>query len=358
MKYPLFYVLIVVMAGCHKNESISPIQQPITESVYASGIVKSRDQYEAHSTVNGLVQEIFVREGEDIQAGQPLMRIGNEPSRLNKENAKLAAAYADFAANQSKLRQAETSIGLLLATMKNDSLLLDRQRKLWSQNIGTLATLEQRALAYKNSTASYQQAKSSYQDLSRDLSFHSNESKNNLDISTSQANDYVIRSIIAGKVYKLFPDRGEFINTSNPLAIIGDAHDFIVELNVDEYDIARLHENQRVIMTMDSYKGKIFEGQIAQIEPMMDEASRSFVLKALFITRPPELYPNLSVQANIVIESKAIALTIPRSYLLGDSVVIMANGDRRKVVVGAKDYQRAEIKKGLLPTDKIQKPTP
>ena len=50
-------------------------------------------------------------------------------------------------------------------------------------------------------------------------------------------------------------------------------------------------------------------------------------------------------------------MTIPRSYLIGDSMVIMSNGKQRRVITGLKDYQKAEIKNGLTIHDMIKKPS-
>ena len=139
---------------------------------------------------------------------------------------------------------------------------------------------------------------------------------------------------------------------------MGDANSFLIEMKVDECDIARIRQGQKVVLTMDSYKGQAFEGMVTNIEPLMNEQSRSFTVKASFVTRPAMLYPNLSVEANIVIQSKEKAMTVPRSYLLGDSTVKMENGELRKVRIGLSDYQKIEILSGLNVNDVIYKPIP
>ena len=40
-------------------ETIQPTRESISESIYASGIVKSRDQYQAYATVNGIVEKVL-----------------------------------------------------------------------------------------------------------------------------------------------------------------------------------------------------------------------------------------------------------------------------------------------------------
>ena len=156
-------------------------------------------------------------------------------------------------------------------------------------------------------------------------------------------------------MYKVLKKKGEFANTLSPVAIIGDANSFLIELNVDEYDIAQIRIGQPVLFTMDSYKGKVFEAKVEKIEPLMNEESRSFIVKANFITKPELLYPNLSLEANIIIRTKEKALTIPRSYLINDSLVLVGKDEKRKVVIGIKDYQKVEVKSGLTEKDIIYK---
>ena len=359
MKTRLLLFVLLLAVSCKRNrEQISPKIETISESVYASGIVKSKNQYQVYSTVNGLIQEILVKEGDTVQKGDPLMKVLNESSKLNTYNAQLAANNADMYANTDKLSEAKVTIGVSSSKMKDDSLLLARQRILWGQGIGSRIEFEQRQLAYKNSVANYQLARLRYSELKRQLEFASKQSKTNLKISNALAGDYLIKAEATGRVYKILKEKGEFVNTLNPVAIVGDASNFLIEMKVDEYDIARIRQGQKVLFTMDSYKGEVFEAAVQTIEPLMNEQSRSFIVKARFVTKPAVLYPNLSIEANIIIRSIPKALTIPRNYLIGDSMVKMNKGKLRRVIIGLKDYQKVEIKSGLTVSDVINKPIP
>ena len=88
----------------------------------------------------------------------------------------------------------------------------------------------------------------------------------------------------------------------------------------------------------------------------MDERSRAFIIEAVFVTRPNTLYPNLTAEANILIQTKEKVMTIPRSFLIDDSFVILKNKEKRKVAVGLKDYEKVEILNGLMQDDFIIKP--
>jgi multidrug efflux pump subunit AcrA (membrane-fusion protein) len=85
----------------------------------------------------------------------------------------------------------------------------------------------------------------------------------------------------------------------------------------------------------------------------MNERTKTFLVEAIFETPPKLLYPNLTVEANILLQTRENVLTIPRSYLIGDTAVIMADESRQKVEVGLKDFQKAEIRSGLSANDEI-----
>ena len=130
--------LLIVMIACRKNvEKTHPSVENISESVYASGILKSKNQYQVYSAVNGILQDIFVSEGDTIKPGTPLLTISNETSKLNTENEQLAADFADYNSNSGKLNELKINIGLAKSKMINDSLLLNRQNTLWAQQIGS-----------------------------------------------------------------------------------------------------------------------------------------------------------------------------------------------------------------------------
>ena len=171
MKISIFLFSVLAILSCKSsNEKTSPVTESISESVYASGFVKSKNQYQVYSTVNGLIQEILVHEGDTVRKGSPLIRVKNEPSNLNAYNAKLAADNA-LNSNTDKLSEAKVAINFALSQMKNDSLLLMRQRNLWNQKFGSLNDYEQKQLAYKNSVANYETARLHYLELKRQLEF-------------------------------------------------------------------------------------------------------------------------------------------------------------------------------------------
>lgn len=359
MKHFLYISFLVLLFSCRQTEeTTTPVVQPITESVYASGKVKSMDQYEVYPSVAGIVQKVHVKEGDVVSKGDPLLSLVNETARLNRESARIAAEYQSVSANAEQLQEARASINLAREKLQNDSSLLQRQRKLWENGIGTRNDLEQRELAVKNAATAYRSAVLRYQQLKDQLNFAEEQARKNLQISAIMAADYVVRAKQNGRVYSLSKEVGEVVSPQMPVAVVGSSDDFLLELQVDEYDLSKIETGQKILVGLDSYKGQAFEAKVTKIEPIVNERNRSITIEARFTKAPPKLYPNLSVEANVLIRTKDSAITIPRSYLVDETYVLLEDGEKRKVEVGLKDYQKAEIIRGLGRNDVIKKPAP
>lgn len=353
----VFLVLCVLTCACNtKVEKTVPSTGKITESVYAAGFIKARNQYQVFSTVSGIVDKMYVTENDLVKKGTPLFLLADQPSKLNRENSDLSARYADLQTNEDKLTDLKNNIDLSSSKYTNDSLIAKRQANLWSQGIGSKLELEQKELAAEGSKISLQSAKIKYNDLRKQLELNDRQARNNLAISRSRENDYTVKSELDGKVFFIYPKRGEIISPQTALAVIGDATAFYLELEVDEYDIVKIKPGQEILISMDSYRNEVFDARVSKIDPMMNEHTKTFLVEAEFTKQPPVLYPNLTVEANIVIQTKEKAITIPRNYLVSDSFVIVNKTEKRAVKIGIKDYQRVEIIGGIKDQEIIYKP--
>ncbi len=351
----LLLSLTLLYACNNKKETTTPTKAKISESVYAFGTIKSKNQHEVFSKSNGTLEEIYVTEGGIIKIGDPLFKLENDNSRRNTANAQLLATSSDYFANADKIRDAQNAVSLARKKLENDSIFFFKQQHLWENNIGSKLELEQKRLAYENSKAASENAEVRLQDLKRQLRLVSDQSKNNLAIARTLESDYIIRSDINGVVYKINKELGELVTSVSPLAVIGES-EFLIEFNIDEIDIVKIQKGQKVIIRMDSYKSEVYEGVVSTIYPMMNERTRTFKAEATFTKKPAQLYPYLTLEANIVINSNPDALTIPRRFLLTDTTVLLENGKTQRVETGLMDYSTVEIKRGLTTNTKIVLP--
>ena len=361
MKSWIAFIALFSLLACNKNnQGIKPRISSITESVYASGIVKAQKQYNVFATVNGILKKAYVSEGDQVKKGDPLFLIENQTSVLNTENARLALELAaqNVQANSNRLREMELPVKLAKERLQNDSNMYVRQKNLWDKNIGSKVELEQRQLAFESSRSNYLAALSRYRQAKTQFNTEYRQAQNNLKISKEVESNYTIRSETDGLVYDILREQGELVNNQTPIAVLGRASDFIMELQVDEYDIVKTRVGQKVLITMDSYKDQVFNAEVSRIYPIMNERSRTFTVEAVFKDQPKELYPNLTLEANIVIQTKKNALIIPREYLV-DEQFVFTDPDKKekiKVKVGLMDYKFVEIQSGLDTSQFVYKP--
>jgi multidrug efflux pump subunit AcrA (membrane-fusion protein) len=85
----------------------------------------------------------------------------------------------------------------------------------------------------------------------------------------------------------------------------------------------------------------------------MNERSKTFTIEARFTVVPEVLYPNLSLEANIILSEKKNVLVIPRNYLIDNQYVLKASGEKVKVKIGLMDFEKVEILSGIKANDQL-----
>jgi HlyD family secretion protein len=351
-------VTLLLFSCNNKQVGIKPTLGNITESVYASGVIKAENQYTVFSTSTGILKKINVTVGQFIIKEQLLFEIENDKAELNTENALLTYQLSQTNNRyiQDKISEMELKVQSANDKMALEKSIYDRNNRIKEYKIISEVDFEKVELAYKNAKINYESAKKQLSQLKAQLKNDQNKNNINLKINQKTQSDFNIKSAFSGQLFDVLVKEGTLISPQIPLAIIGQKNAFLIELEVDENDMVRVKLDQSILVTMDSYKNQVFEAKVDKIYPIMDERSRTFKIEAHFVNVPEKLYPNLSVEANIVIQTKKNAITIPKNYLLKDDFVLVNKTEKRKVKVGLSDYQKVEILEGLKPNETIYKP--
>ncbi|MFM6937602.1 MAG: HlyD family secretion protein, partial [Aquirufa sp.] len=227
------------------------------------------------------------QEGQSVEVGTPLLRVSNDTQKFNLENAQLSAQFNDASNNQGKITEADALVQIAKAKLKLDSSLYARQKTLWSQQIGTRIEFEQKELNYQNSKANYLSASQRFKDLKRQINFSSAQTKNNVQISAHQNEDFILKSKVKGTVLSLLKEKGELVSPQTPIATLGNTNNYKLEMQVDEHDIFKIQLGQTVAITFDAYQNQYFEAKVSKIASIMNERNKTFLIEAQF-TKAPE----------------------------------------------------------------------
>lgn len=343
-------VIIILLTACgNGNSGIQPAVGDITQSVYASGVVKAEGQYIVYPNANGVLQTVYVAVGDSIVKGQSLFELDSDKAQLSTENARLAYQLSNENSRyiQDKIAEMQLAVQNAKDKLKLDESVYNRYIKVKDQGGVSEVDFEKVELAYKSSRSAYETAQSRLNQFRIQLQNEQSRSNVNLRLSEKSQSDFTVKSAFTGKLFDVLVKEGTLVSPQTPLAVIGRANSFLLELEVDENDMVQVTVGQKVLVTMDSYKNQVFEAEVRKIYPIMDDRSRTFKIEAHFLKVPPKLYPNLTAEANIIIRAKKQALIIPKEYLI-DKEFVWVNGDeKRKVKIGLSDYQNVEILEGL-----------
>ncbi len=347
------HIVIAILAlffwGCgNEDGKILPKKTKITESVYASVTIQPDSLYQAYAIVAGILDKNLVEEGDTVEKGQPILQIINNTPKLSSENARLAFELAkeNFTGSAAILKSIEDEINAAVLKFTNDSINFFRQQNLWNKKIGSKADYDNKKLAFELSKNNLQVLKSKYERTTKELSTQLQQAENTYRTSQIATEDFTVTSKIYGKVYALFKNPGEIVTTMEPLASVGRSNEFVIEMLVDEVDIVKIRQGQKVIISLDAYNSKAFEAKVDKIYPRKDERSQTFTIEAIFLDPPKVLYPGLAGEANIVIAEKLEVLVIPKDYLMDGNQVLTENG-LIDVTIGLQSLDQVEITSGL-----------
>lgn len=360
IKFSVSLFVLFLIASCAKKsqETIQPKNGPITESVYASGIVKAEGQYSVFPLVSGVLKSIEVEVGQTISKGEILFKIENEKASLATDNSRLAYQLSQENSSyiKDKIAEIQTKVQSAKDKLKLDTSIYDRNKKVKQYGVISEVDFERVELTYKNSKSSYEAAIKQLAQLKIQLKNEQSRNSITLKINEKSEDDFNVKSAFSGKLFDVLVKPGAMVSPQTQLAIIGKENSYLLELEVDENDMVKVVLGQKIVVTLDSYKNQVFEAIVDKIYPIMDERSRTFKIEAHFTKVPPKLYPNLTVETNIIIQTKENVLTIPKSYLIDNNFVLMENMEKRRVTIGLSDYNHAEILSGLSANETIVKP--
>lgn len=355
----LLITALLFAQGCaEKGVTIKPEIKQLTESVYASANVVPANLYKVFPEAVGTLDEVLVEEGDTVMIGQELASISSDQPTINAANARLRKELSE--ANISSSASAVTRIKQELLTVKEqlklDSLNYWRQQRLAEKDIGSEVDLENIRLKYQSTQNRVASLQSQLAETERELSSALKVSKNDWNSALARLEDYIIRSKMNGKVYAISCEAGELVSSQQVFALIGERDEFVIELMIDEVDIARVQLNQKVVLSLDAYAGEVFEAVISKIYPTKEERTQSFRVEATFETKPENLYNGLSGEANIIISEAENVLTIPLEYLSSTGTVKTEAGEEITVEIGRQNMEMVEILSGLDTNAVLVKP--
>jgi len=223
-------------------------------------------------------------------------------------------------------------------------------KKLMASEIGTQNNLDNAYTSYTISQNLRKSAEEKYYSAVNDLIANLHNTQSQLTNARTELENYFIRSNTNGTVYQTFKEQGEAVRNNDAVALLGKSQNRIIRLSVDQQDIDKIQAGQQVLLKTDVTASTIYKANVKKIYPVMNEADQTFRVDAVFADTTIQPYIHSSVEANIIIQKKELALIIPKDALTAaDSVRVIQNAKRKTVAVrtGISTLDQVEILQGL-----------
>jgi HlyD family secretion protein len=287
----------------------------LESKVTANGEVRPIQFINLTAEVSGRVTDIFVKEGDQVVKGKPLLRV--DPTQLasttSMQEAALRASQADAQNQAAAITVAENAVNNARAALNsaqadvasaqadlersrvelnNAQIELKRNTELVESGVVSRSVYDTAKMRFDSASASFkaveargQQSQARLQQAQvqvRDAEVRVNQAKTSLEASKArvaqseaslrQQSDLLSKttqhSPINGVIASLPIQVGTFAVAnlqSTPLMIIADMSVINVEVRVDETDVANVKVGQKVRVKVDALGEKELQGEVAEI---------------------------------------------------------------------------------------------
>jgi HlyD family secretion protein len=355
-------------------------QEDIEESVLAGGKVEVVGKEEITARVNAMVQDVLVKEGDRVKAGQVLIKLDTaELARdLQREEANLALQRANLARTRAAARPQEVaqdraSLKQAETAYNNAKAKYDRSRTLYDQGAVAKEALEAAYAEYIAAETAYTSAR---QRLSLRLEGDTAENKRAAEAQVRQAEVAVdlareqlaraeVKASMDGVVLSLAAEKGKHVTVGAGLAVIGDTGRLQVKADISESDSGRLAVGQPVKITAAALPEEEFAGEVtrvgaAAVTRTKNSGEQTEVRVTVSITKFNEkLKPGYTVDLTITTASKNKALVIPYEAVTEKNkrkevfVVDKGRAVKKPVTTGMGNELYLTVEKGLKAGDKV-----
>ena len=279
-------------------------------SAYFTGTatVEAEEETGVVAKVSGVVEELYVEEGDFVKAGTVLAKLDDEMISVQLEQAK------------ADLRKQENNY--------------ERNKDLHEKQLVSTEVFQQVQFEYERQKAAYDLAELSLKYTS-------------------------IKTPISGVVAERKVKVGNMVLQNENIFRVSGLDPIIAILHVPERQLERMKPGQRSVLHIDALGGIDFEGFIKRISPVVDSGTGTVKITIEVKDPTGRVRPGMFARVKIVYDVHAGTTLAPKDGIIAEDresavfVVQDSTAYRRNVVLGYTNTTHVEILSGLMPGDTI-----
>ena len=322
-------------------ETKTIITTSIEKKTVITGKVIPEDEVEIKPQIQGIIDALFVEEGDKVNTGDLLAKIKVVP-------------------NEQNLNSAEGRLANSRIVLKNAKIDFERNNDLFDKGIISKQDFD-------NIQLRYNQSKQDVSNAISDLQIIRSGSKG----GAASANTN-IRATVPGTVLEIPVEEGFQVIASNSfnagttIATIADLNKMIFEGKVDEAEVGKLIVGMPLEVNLGAIEDQSLEAKLKFIAPKGNEEQGAVQFKIeadLFLNDSIFVRAGYSANASLILERKDNVMAIEESLLQFDREtekpyveiqVADQKFERRDIEIGLSDGVNVEVLSGLTEDDQIK----
>jgi HlyD family secretion protein len=270
----------------------------IAETVQATGTLQAVTTVSVGTQVSGVVQDLEKDFNDFVRKGEVIARL--DPSILETQ----------IESQRANVIRAEADVERLKVQLVDAKQKLERAQAMFTKQLVPRTELETAEINVKSTDAQIKSSEASLTQTRASL----NQAQVNLGYT-------VIRSPIDGIVIQRSVDPGQTVaasmNAPTLYVIAADLSKMQVLANIDESEIGKMRQGQKVSFRVDAYPTETFTGAVSQVR-LQPTVVQNVVVYSTVITAPnpqQKLKPGMTANVTVEIARRDDVLRVPTAAL-------------------------------------------
>jgi len=283
-----------------------------TDRVHAVGTLIAIEGVEVAPEVGGIVSEYFFDSGQDVEKGQKLVQLD------------ISVEQADLKNNKALLKEAE--------------LHLERQASLVKRQVSSQATLE-------SAQAKRDSAKATVERIEALIA------------------QKTILAPFSGQLGLRRVEKGQYVSPGQALVWLQALDPIWIDFPVAESEVGKFKPGATIELTVDTYEGKSFEGEVEAFDARLNQDSRTLMVRGTLRNPDRELLPGMFAEVAVLAGEPKNLVTVPRTAvtysLYGDSIWVVKEAEpesAKETPTAGADAAGAAIAADVLEEEKPSEP--
>lgn len=293
---------------------MAPVEtRKVDKTISVTGSLHPDETVAVSSEVPGRVSSILVDFGQSVRKGQVLAELDKQELSLavDRTKAAMAQALARLGLDPSQVDSrpdSTPSIRQAVAQMEDAKSKFDNASRL----VKTGDISQERFTEMQKVYQSRQAALDAARDESRTLMANVQALKAEMKLAQKRLADATVRAPFDGSVEQKLVSPGAYLKENTPLLTLVKTNPLRLRVDIPESAVGSVRIGTTLTFTTDAAQQDSFIAVVRQLNPSVDQKSRTLVAEARLPNNDPRLRPGMFVQVQLMMQKGVKAIMVPK----------------------------------------------